>query len=132
MAELSYPLGARSRSEVRAASGKAVSEITLDAAASRGLGPRDVTISAETLRLQADFAENGGNRQLGENLRRAAELVAFEDDELLRFYDTLRPGRASTAELDALAAALADRGAHACAALVREARAAYARRGLIA
>ncbi len=132
MAELSYPLGALGRSEVRAASGKAVSEITLDGAVSGALGPRDATISAETLLLQADFAQRGGNRQLAENLRRAAELVGFDDDELLRFYETLRPGRASVAELDALAAALADQGADRCAALVREARAAYVRRGLIA
>jgi propanediol dehydratase small subunit len=131
MAALRYPLAAEGRSQVRAASGKAVSEITLDAATSRRLGPRDVTISAQTLRLQAEFAQRGGNPQLAENLRRAAELVTFEDDELLRFYDLLRPGRASVEELDALAASLGERGAERCAELVREARATYARRGLI-
>lgn len=132
MAELSYPLGAESRSEVRSASGKAVDEITLDAAVSGGLGPSDVTISAQTLRLQADFAQQGGNPQLGDNLRRAAELVSFGDDELLHFYEMLRPGRSSAAELDSLADTLAQRGAQRCAELVREARAAYVRRGLIA
>jgi propanediol dehydratase small subunit len=131
MAELSYPLAAEGRAEVRTASGKAVAEITLDAATSGALGPRDLTISSDTLRLQADFAEAGGNRQLGENLRRAAELVAFDDDELLRFYDMLRPGRSSAQELDVLAARLAERGAVRCADLVREARTAYVRRGLI-
>ena len=132
MAELSYPLGAGAREQVRSASGKAVAEITLEAAASGRLGPRDVAISADTLRLQADFAQRGGNPQLGENLRRAAELVAFEDDELLRFYEMLRPGRSSAEELDALALALAQRGAERCSALVREAREAYVRRGLMA
>ena len=132
MAELNYPLGAGARADVRSASGKAVSEITLDDAVSGGLGPGDVAISADTLHLQADFAQQGGNPQLGENLRRAAELVTFDDDQLLRFYEMLRPGRSSAEELDSLADTLAGRGAHRCAELVREARAAYVRRGLIA
>lgn len=132
MAELRYPLGAGDRTKVHSASGKEVAEIDLDAVVSDGgLSSRDVTISADTLRLQAGFAEQGGNRQLGENLRRAAELVAFEDDEVLNFYEMLRPGRSTADELDALASALSDRGAPRAAALVREARAAYVRRGLI-
>jgi propanediol dehydratase small subunit len=131
MAELSYPLAAGSREHVRSASEKPVAEITLDAAVSGALRPGDVAISADTLRLQAGFAERGGNPQLGENLRRAAELVAFGDDELLHFYEMLRPGRSSAAELDALSSMLAERGADRCANLVREARDAYVRRGLI-
>ncbi len=132
MAELSYPLGATARSEVRSATGRTVAEITLDEAVSGRLDPGDLTVSAQTLRLQADFAQRGGNPQLGDNLRRAAELVSFGDDELLHFYEMLRPGRSSAQELDALAATLAQRGAERCADLVREARAAYTRRGLIA
>jgi propanediol dehydratase small subunit len=131
MAELSYPLAAGGRAHVRSATGKAVAEITLDAAVTGVLRPRDVAVSANTLRLQARFAERGGNPQLGENLRRAAELVAFEDNELLGFYEMLRPGRSSAQELDSLASGLAQRGAPRCAELVREARAAYLRRGLI-
>jgi propanediol dehydratase small subunit len=132
VAELSYPLGAGPRTDVHSATGRPVAEITLDAAVGGGLGARDVTISADTLRIQADFAERGGNPQLGENLRRAAELVAFDDDALLRFYEMLRPGRSSAQELDSLAVALSERGAQRCAELVLEARAAYVRRGLIA
>jgi propanediol dehydratase small subunit len=131
VAELSYPLSAGARADVGSATGKAVAEITLDAVVSGRVGPGDVAVAADTLRLQADFAERGGNAQLAENLRRGAELGAFGDDELLRFYEMLRPGRSSAAELDALAATLAERGAERCAALVREARAAYVRRGLI-
>ena len=132
MAELSYPLGSGARGAVHSATGKAVADITLDAVASGAVGPSDVAISAETLRLQAGFAESGGNPQLADNLRRAAELVAFKDDDLLSFYEMLRPGRSSAEELDALADALAERGAERCATLVREACAAYVRRGLIA
>ena len=131
MAELSYPLGDDGRSSVRSATGRTVSDVTLDAVVAGRLEPRDVAISADTLRLQARFAERGGNAQLGGNLRRAAELVAFDDAELLDFYERLRPGRSSAQELESLAASLAERGAERCAALVHEARVVYLRRGLI-
>jgi propanediol dehydratase small subunit len=116
---------------VRTTTGQAVSAITLDAVLAGELGPDDVRINSETLRLQADFAEQGGNPQLAENLRRGAELVAFDDDELLAYYEKLRPGRSTATELDELAETLAGRGAERCAELVREARAAYVRRGLV-
>jgi propanediol dehydratase small subunit len=132
LAKLRYPLAVTSRDAVRTASGKAVAEITLDGVVSGQLGPEDVEVAPETLRLQADFAEAGGNPQLAENLRRGAELTAFSDDELLRFYEMLRPGRSSADELDSLAITLDERGADRCADLVREARATYMRRGLIA
>ena len=132
MADLSYPLAASGRGHVGSATGTTVAEITLDAVVSGRLAPRDLAVAADTLHLQADFAEGGGNPQLAENLRRGAELVAFDDDELLRFYEMLRPGRSSGQELESLADTLAARGAERCAALVREARAAYVRRGLIA
>jgi propanediol dehydratase small subunit len=132
VAQLKYPLGDGAREDVHSATGKAVADITLDAAVSGGLDPSDVAVSADTLRLQGEFAQRGGNRQLGENLQRAAELVTFGDDELLAFYEMLRPGRSSAEDLDLLADTLAQRGAQRCADLVREARAAYVRRGLIA
>jgi propanediol dehydratase small subunit len=132
VAELTYPLSAGPRDAVRAASGKRLSELTLEAVLAGDVTADDMRVAPETLALQADFAEQGGNPQLAENLRRGAELVAFTDDELLHFYEMLRPGRSSGAELDELAATLAERGADRCAAMVREARAAYLRRGLIA
>jgi propanediol dehydratase small subunit len=132
VAELTYPLSDGSRDAVLTASRQPISAITLDAVLAGEIGDNDVRIAGETLLLQADFAEQGGNRQLAENLRRGAELVAFSDDELLAFYEKLRPGRSTVAELDELAESLATRGAGRCAALVREARAAYERRGLIA
>ena len=128
---LTYPLARAARGDVRTTSGLPVTEVTLERVLSGDLGPDDLRVSPDTLRLQADFAERGGNPQLAENLRRGAELVTFSDSELLTFYDRLRPGRSTAAELDELAASLEARGADRCAALVREARAAYERRGLI-
>ncbi|MDQ3858280.1 MAG: diol dehydratase small subunit [Actinomycetota bacterium] len=132
MAELSYPLSDGARDAVRSRTGRRVSEITLVSVLEGALSPADVAVSPETLRLQADFAAEGGNPQLADNLRRGAELTVFSDDELLQFYEMLRPGRSSADELDSLAATLDERGAAACAALVREARDAYVRRGLVA
>jgi propanediol dehydratase small subunit len=88
-------------------------------------------VDPATLRHQADFAERGGNPQLADNLRRGAELALFSDDDVLRFYDALRPGRSSVAELEAIAAELEAGGGERCSALVREAIVHYRRRGLI-
>jgi propanediol dehydratase small subunit len=134
MAELrpTYPLAASETAEPHTASGRRVAEISLEAVVAGAITPADIRISPEVLRLQADFAEQGGNPQLADNLRRGAELVAFSDEELLELYESLRPGRASAAELDALADRLEARDAQLCAALVREARGAYVRRDLTA
>ncbi len=128
---LTYPLSDGGRDAVHTASGRTVADITLDGVVAGEIGAEDLRVGPETLLLQAEFAEQGGNEQLADNLRRGAELVAFGDDELLQFYDALRPGRSTAAELDELAARLEARDATRCAALVREARAAYVRRGLI-
>ncbi|MDP9257225.1 MAG: propanediol utilization protein [Actinomycetota bacterium] len=132
MAELkpSYPLAESDAGDARTSSGLRVSEISLDAVVRGEIGPDDIRISPDVLRQQADFAEEGGNPQLGDNLRRGAELVAFSDEDLLDLYDALRPGRSSALELEQLADRLEAGGAALCAALVREARGAYVRRGL--
>jgi len=106
-------------------------ELTLDAVLRGELRAEDVRITPATLERQAAAAEQAGNPQLADNLRRGAELVALGDDELLQLYDRLRPGRSSAAELAAMADELEARGAVRCAALVREARVAYLRRGLV-
>lgn len=132
MAELSpqYPLAEHDAGEAKTTSGRRISEITLDAVMRGEIGPGDIRTSPEVLRQQAEFAEQGGNPQLADNLRRGAELIAFSDEELLDLYESLRPGRSSALELDDLAERLDARGAALCAALVREARGAYVRRGL--
>ena len=116
---------------VRALSGRAVDELTLEAVRRGEVSLADLRIHPETLERQAEVAAGHANPQLAENLRRGAELVAFGDDELLQLYDRLRPGRSSAAELQAMADDLEARGARRCAALVREAQAAYLRRGLV-
>ena len=95
-------------------------------------GETDLRIHPDTLERQAVVAEQHGNPQLADNLRRAAELTRLPDDEVLAVYEALRPGRSSAAQLAALASSLASRGLPRCAALVSEAAEVYARRGLAA
>lgn len=118
------------RPEARALSGRPVSELTVDLIADDEVTTADIRIHPEMLEHQAEVAERYGNPQLAENLRRAAELVALDDAELLGVYDSLRPGRCDRAELEALADDLASRGLTRNAALVREAAEVYAGRGL--
>ena len=106
-------------------------DLTVDAILRGEVRADEARITAATLERQAAAAEAAGNPQLAENLRRGAELVALDDDELLRLYDLLRPGRSSAGELAAMADDLESRAAPRCAALVREARGAYLRRGLV-
>jgi propanediol dehydratase small subunit len=116
---------------LKAASGRPLGEVTLEALAAGELSIADTQISAEALRAQAEVARRAGYPQLAENLTRAAELTAVPNAEVLKMYDMLRPGRASHAELLALAVSLeAAYAAPACAALVREAAEVYRRRGL--
>ncbi len=132
MAGMRYPLGEHARGDVRAQTGRSADELTVAAIRAGEITAADAAVDPVTLLVQADFAEAGGNPQLAENLRRGAELARFADDDVLRFYDALRPGRSSKAELEAIAAELEAGDAHRCAELVREALAHYARRGLIA
>jgi propanediol dehydratase small subunit len=117
---------------VRALSGRAVDQLTVEAVRAGEVGLADLRIHPETLERQAVVAERHGNPQLAENLRRAAELTGIPDDEVLAVYEALRPGRSTPAQLTDLAASLAGRGLPRCAALLAEAAEVYARRGLSA
>jgi propanediol dehydratase small subunit len=117
---------------IRALSGKAVDQLTVEAVRAGEVGLADLRIHPETLERQAVVAEQHGNPQLAENLRRAAELTGIPDDEVLAVYEALRPGRSTPAQLTELAASLDRRGLPRCAALLAEAAEVYARRGLSA
>jgi propanediol dehydratase small subunit len=118
--------------DVRALSGRAVESLTVDAVRAGEIGLADLRIHPDTLEYQAAVAEEHGNPQLAENLRRAAELTRLPDDEVLAIYEALRPGRSTAAQITELAASLAARGLPRCAALVAEAADVYARRNLTA
>jgi propanediol dehydratase small subunit len=117
---------------IRALSGKAVDQLTVEAVRAGEVGVADLRIHPETLEYQAVVAERHGNPQLAENLRRAAELTRLPDEEVLAIYEALRPGRSTPGQLTELAASLAGRELPRCAALLAEAAEVYARRGLSA
>ena len=103
MSDSKYPLMENASDDIKAISGRPLSEITLDALADGTLSPDDMRIHAATLRSQAQIAEQAGYTQLAANLRRAAELTGVPNNEVLQIYDLLRPGRASYEQLIQLA-----------------------------
>ena len=115
----------------KAFSGRDAADLTLDRLAAEELAADDVRIHPDTLRAQAEVAEQHRNPQLAANFRRAAELALLPEEEVMALYEALRPHRATTDQLDALAARLDAVPAPMCAALVREAAEVYARRGLL-
>jgi propanediol dehydratase small subunit len=127
---MKYPLLENESESLKATSGRPVAEITLDATAT--LSEDDLRIRAETLRAQARVAREAGYKQLAANLTRAAELTAVPNDELLKMYDFLRPGRASYETLIALAERLETLyAAPETGRFIREAAAVYKERNLL-
>lgn len=125
-----YPLAEKHPELVRTNTGKALQELTFERVKSGELSPLDFRISAETLELQAQVAEDAGRPTLARNLRRAAELVAVPDERLLEIYNALRPYRSTKQELYDIAGELESRyGATVSAGFVREAADVYEARG---
>ena len=92
----------------------------------------DLSIDAETLRKQADIAEEAGFGHLGGNLRRTAELTRVPNDEIMTIWEALRPYRTTCDRLIGLAHELErDYDAHENVRFVREAAQVYRERGLV-
>lgn len=111
--------------------GRPLDALTIDAVVAGDVGAADLRIGPDTLCAQAAVAEQHGNPQLGQNLRRAAELTSLSDAEILAIYEALRPRRSTRADLDAIADRLEHAAAPLCAALIREAADVYERRGVL-
>lgn len=127
-----YPLMEKHRDIIKTPTGKDISEITLDALVHGDVTVEDVRISAQMLKNQADIAESAGKKQIAENLRRAAEMTAIEDDVVIKMYDMLRPNRATKEQLTEMAQTLQDKyRAPMLAQLVSEACAVYEKRGIL-
>lgn len=106
---------------VRAQSGRPVDDVDVRAVLAGEIGPDDIRISPDGLARQAAVAGEHGDVQLAENLLRAAELVALPEDQLLEYYELLRPGRATPDRLRSVGEELASRGMPRVAALFTEA-----------
>lgn len=125
-----YPLAEKHADRVKTSSGKTLDELSFDKVKGGQLSANDFRISAETLELQAQIAEDAGRATLARNLRRAAELTAVPDERLLEIYNALRPYRSTKAELVAIADELSNKyNAEVSAGFVREAAEVYENRG---
>lgn len=114
----------------KAYSGTDADKISLDEVRRGNITADDIRIHPDTLEHQAQVAESKDNPQLAGNFRRAAELTRLADEEVLRLYEALRPGRSSARELRDIAADLASRGVPIIAGFFAEAADVYERRGL--
>jgi propanediol dehydratase small subunit len=128
-----YPLSINRPDLLTTPTGRALSDITMSAVVAGDVTNEDLRVRPETLVLQGQIAESVGRRQLGENCRRAAEMTAIPDEEVLAMYNALRPRASTGAQLEEMAARLEGTyDAATCAALVREAAQVYAARNLLA
>ena len=59
MAELKYPLGEHNRADVRSQTGKAADELTVADIRAGTITSADAAVDPDTLRRQAEFAEQG-------------------------------------------------------------------------
>ncbi len=111
-------------------SGLNADEISVDDVRRGDITQDDVRIHPDTLEHQAQVAEDHGNPQLASNFRRAAELTKLPDEEVLRLYEALRPGRSTAQELRDISTDLASRGIKIHAEFFAQAAEVYERRGL--
>ena len=127
-----YPLYANRSDSLVAASGRPLRDLSLQKTLTEEISSEDYSISAETLRVQAEIARDAGYPQLAQNLERAAELTAVPNETLLEMYEMLRPRRCKFEEFQALARRLREEfNAVTTAAFVEEAAAVYRARGLL-
>ncbi|MDD6235830.1 MAG: diol dehydratase small subunit [Clostridiales bacterium] len=127
-----YPLMEKHSDIIKTPTGKSVSDISLEAVSKGNVSVEDVRISAQMLQNQADIAESAGKKQIAENLRRAAEMTAIEDDVVIKMYDMLRPNRATKEQLTEMAETLRNQyHAPLLSQLVSEACAVYEKRGIL-
>ena len=126
-----YPLGENERDRVISRTGRALSELTLENIRADKIDANDFSVHPDTLRAQAEIAEEAGFPQLGANLRRAAELANVPQEKVLAVYEALRPYRLTYEQLLALADELESTyDATENARFIREAAEAYKARGL--
>ena len=127
-----FPLGVHHRDEISAKSGRPLRDLTLDHVKNGEAQPDDLSASAETLELQAQFALEAGYDKVAANLIRAAEMTRIPNAEILDIYEALRPGRSTYYQLLSLSQQITSmyRAEH-TGAYIREAAEAYRDTGLL-
>ena len=127
-----YPLAENRPDVVVGSRGKALDELTMDGVMSGEVTMEDLRITPRALQQQAQIARSVGRNELAANFERAAEMSRVPQDQIMRLYELLRPGRAESKEalLEEAVMLKRDFDAPLLAAFVEEAANLYERRGL--
>ena len=127
-----YPLRQHAEDQLKSFTELPLDEITAKAIEEGTLSTDDLRTHADTLRQQAQIAEEAGYPQLASNFLRAAELTNVPNDEVLKIYEMLRPDRSSWDDLIRLADYLETTyQAHENATFIREAAEIYKARNIL-
>jgi propanediol dehydratase small subunit len=91
-----YPLAEKHPDTIKGQRGKCLSDISLEAVLSGDITMEDLRITPMALNAQAEIARAAGRPTLALNFERASELVDVPQDQIMRIYELLRPGRAKS------------------------------------
>ncbi|MEG0013828.1 MAG: diol dehydratase small subunit [Cellulosilyticaceae bacterium] len=127
-----YPLIEKRPELIRTKTGKKLEDITMENVVKGDIGIDDLSISKDTLILQAKVALDQGKEQQAENFVRASELIGVPDSKILDIYNMLRPYRATQKQLEEISEELRTKyDAPLCAAFVEETLEVYKKRDIL-
>lgn len=132
MSGISYPIMDAAADRLTTATGKRLSDLTLENVLAGTVTAADFSITKEALLLQAEVARLASRHALAENFERASELVGVPNEIIFEIYELLRPGRAASADVlkERAQHMRSTYGATRIAAFLEEAANAYERRSL--
>lgn len=120
---MKYPLYREGRESLELPSGRPVGHFSLENLEAGRLDAEDLGIHEQTLRRQAQIAQEAGFASLARNLERAAEMTRLPAAKILEIYEALRRGKRA-AELEAFSREIEETyGATLTAEFIREAAA---------
>ncbi len=127
-----YPIAETRPDNVVGARGRSINDLTIDAVVSGDVTMEDLRITPQALLNQANIARSVERTVLSANFARAAEMTQVPQEDVVRVYELLRPGRAASKEelLKAAAHLRETYRADRLATFVEEAADVYERRGL--
>lgn len=127
-----YPLIEKRPELIRSKTGKKLEDITVESVIKGDISIEDLSISKDTLILQAKVALDQGKEQQAENFVRASELIGVPDQKILEIYNMLRPYRATEKQLKEISQELRTKyNAPICAAFVEETLEVYKKRDIL-
>lgn len=128
-AKTDYPLYEKHPQLIKTATGKSISEISIEAIMAGNIDAGDCRISYDTLEYHAQIEDDLGNTQMAETLRRSAEMTKIPDERIMEIYNALRPRVSTRDDLEAIVEELeSEYGAVVNAQFIKEAIEVYEKR----